>query len=119
MPPCRLRSVSSGNPSAVRVRHVRAGEQDLLRRLRLASLATDPDAFGSTYARDAGRLAIVGDAALLADADNPAAIAAATEEALARRDELAARGLERAGQLTWERAADALVRVYEAVCESV
>ena len=54
-PLCRLRRVSSGNPSAVRVRHVRAGEQDLLRRLRLAALATNPDAFGSTYARDASR----------------------------------------------------------------
>ena len=39
----------------MRVRHVLAGEQDLLRALRLASLATDAEAFGSTYARDAGR----------------------------------------------------------------
>jgi RimJ/RimL family protein N-acetyltransferase len=37
------------------VRHVRVAEQALLRDLRLASLATDPDAFGSTYARDAAR----------------------------------------------------------------
>lgn len=38
-----------------RVRHVRAGEHGPLRRLRLWSLATDPGAFGSTYARVAAR----------------------------------------------------------------
>lgn len=32
-----------------------AAEQTLLRELRLASLAADPDAFGSSYARDAGQ----------------------------------------------------------------
>jgi RimJ/RimL family protein N-acetyltransferase len=45
--------MSSLSPSALSVRHVRAGEQARLRELRLASLASDPEAFGSTYARDA------------------------------------------------------------------
>ncbi len=40
--------------SGVRVRHVLSGEHDLLRELRLASLAADPEAFASTYAEDAG-----------------------------------------------------------------
>jgi ribosomal protein S18 acetylase RimI-like enzyme len=39
----------------VRVRHVRAAEWDRLRALRLASLAADPGAFGSTYAREDGQ----------------------------------------------------------------
>jgi GNAT superfamily N-acetyltransferase len=36
----------------VRVRHVLAHEADRLREIRLRSLASDPDAFGSTYERD-------------------------------------------------------------------
>jgi len=39
----------------VHIRHVLASEAGRLRELRLASLAADPDAFGSTYARDAAR----------------------------------------------------------------
>lgn len=35
------------------VRHVRAGEADRLREIRLASLKADPDAFSSTYEREA------------------------------------------------------------------
>jgi len=46
--------VPSNEPGALRVRHVRAGEHQLLRELRLASLWSDPDAFGSTHAREAG-----------------------------------------------------------------
>jgi GNAT superfamily N-acetyltransferase len=42
-------------PDGLHVRHVLAGEQALLRHLRLASLAADPDAFGSTYERDASQ----------------------------------------------------------------
>jgi RimJ/RimL family protein N-acetyltransferase len=40
---------------ALRIRHVLASEHARLRTLRLASLATDPDAFGATYARDAAQ----------------------------------------------------------------
>ena len=40
------------NFDGVQVRHVLAGEWGRLRELRLASLAADPDAFGSTYARE-------------------------------------------------------------------
>jgi ribosomal protein S18 acetylase RimI-like enzyme len=36
----------------VRVRHVLAHEADRLREIRLRSLASDPDAFGSTYEHD-------------------------------------------------------------------
>lgn len=43
------------NPGALRVRHVLAGEQVLLREIRLASLAADPEAFGSTHARDSAQ----------------------------------------------------------------
>lgn len=37
------------------VRPVLSHEADLLREIRLRSLANDPDAFGSTYERDAAR----------------------------------------------------------------
>jgi RimJ/RimL family protein N-acetyltransferase len=47
--------VLSANSNGLRVRHVLAGQHDRLRQLRLASLAADPEAFGSTYARDAGQ----------------------------------------------------------------
>jgi RimJ/RimL family protein N-acetyltransferase len=47
--------MSSG---ALRVRHVLAGEHARLRELRLASLASDPEAFGSTYARDSAQPAV-------------------------------------------------------------
>ncbi|MBE2319912.1 GNAT family N-acetyltransferase [Solirubrobacter sp. CPCC 204708] len=40
---------------ALTVRHVLAHEADRLREIRLRSLASDPDAFGSTYERDAAR----------------------------------------------------------------
>ena len=39
----------------MQVRQVRRGDEALLRELRLASLAADPQAFGSTYARHATR----------------------------------------------------------------
>ncbi|HEY6762379.1 MAG TPA: GNAT family N-acetyltransferase [Baekduia sp.] len=41
--------------TSVRLRHVLADQHDRLRQLRLSSLAADPEAFGSTYARDAGQ----------------------------------------------------------------
>lgn len=43
-----------------------------------------------------------GDAAVRADPDDPEAIAAAIEHALARRDELVPRGLQHAQRFTWE-----------------
>jgi glycosyltransferase involved in cell wall biosynthesis len=48
---------------------------------------------------------VAGGAAVLVDPHDPAAIAAGIEEAVARRVELRARGLERAAQFTWERVA--------------
>jgi len=42
-----------------------------------------------------------GDAALRADPDDPAALAEAVHEAIARRGELVERGLEHAGRFTW------------------
>lgn len=44
--------MSSG---VLRVRHVLADEQERLRKIRLASLAANPEAFGSTHARDAAQ----------------------------------------------------------------
>lgn len=37
------------------MRHVRAGERERLRALRLRALATDPEGFTATYERDAGQ----------------------------------------------------------------
>ena len=51
---------------------------------------------------------VAGGAAVLVEPTDAEAIAAGIREALARRDELAARGLERARAFTWERAADEL-----------
>jgi len=41
--------------SALRVRHVLAGEHAALRKIRLASLAADPKAFDSMYACDSAQ----------------------------------------------------------------
>jgi glycosyltransferase involved in cell wall biosynthesis len=54
---------------------------------------------------------VVGDAAVLFDPHDPAAIAEGILEALARTDELAARGPERAAVFTW----DATARAHDAV----
>jgi glycosyltransferase involved in cell wall biosynthesis len=51
-------------------------------------------------------------AAVLVDPLDVAAIAAGIEEALARRDQLVATGLERAREFTWERAADSVVELW-------
>jgi glycosyltransferase involved in cell wall biosynthesis len=56
---------------------------------------------------------VAGGAAVLADPRDPASIAAAVEEAATRRDELRARGLERARAFTWDRVAAETRRVYE------
>jgi alpha-1,3-rhamnosyl/mannosyltransferase len=51
-------------------------------------------------------------AAVLVDPLDPPAIAAGVDEAVARRAELVARGLERAAAFTWDRAAAAAVDAY-------
>jgi len=51
-------------------------------------------------------------AAVLVDAQDSAEIAAGIERAAADRDELVARGLERAGQFRWDSVAAATVQVY-------
>jgi glycosyltransferase involved in cell wall biosynthesis len=56
---------------------------------------------------------VAGGAAVLVDPRDPAAIAAGIEEAGSRRDELRARGLDRAAQFTWERVAAETLAVYE------
>jgi glycosyltransferase involved in cell wall biosynthesis len=53
-----------------------------------------------------------GDAAVRADPDDPDAIATAIEDAVARRDELAPRGLEHARRFTWEANARAHVEAW-------
>ncbi len=53
-----------------------------------------------------------GDAAVLVDPLDVDAIAAGIREALERREELRAAGLERAAQFTWERAAQQTIDVY-------
>jgi glycosyltransferase involved in cell wall biosynthesis len=55
-----------------------------------------------------------GDVALRAPADDPEAIAAAIEEAAARRDDLASRGVAHAAPFTWRAAGEAFLRGYEA-----
>ena len=54
-----------------------------------------------------------GDAAVRADPDDPAAIAAAIREALERRDELVARGLEHAARFSWRAVGETFLRGYE------
>jgi len=53
-----------------------------------------------------------GDAAVYVDPLDPEAIAAGIRDALARRDELAARGREHAAGFSWERSARATLAVY-------
>jgi alpha-1,3-rhamnosyl/mannosyltransferase len=57
---------------------------------------------------------VAGGAAVLVDPLDVASIAAGLEEADRRRDELRARGLERAGAFTWDEVAARTVAVYEA-----
>jgi glycosyltransferase involved in cell wall biosynthesis len=55
-----------------------------------------------------------GEAAVRVDPDSPEAISAGIEEALARRDELRARGLEHAQGFTWAACGGAMLDAYEA-----
>jgi glycosyltransferase involved in cell wall biosynthesis len=54
-----------------------------------------------------------GDAALRADPEQPAAIAAVIRDALARREELRTRGLDHARRFTWRAAGETMLRGYE------
>jgi glycosyltransferase involved in cell wall biosynthesis len=54
-----------------------------------------------------------GDAAVRADPESPEAIAAAIREALARRDVLRVKGIERARQFTWRRTGEVFLQGYE------
>ena len=53
-----------------------------------------------------------GDAAVRADPDDPAAIAAAIREAIARREELVPRGIEHAKRFTWRAAGETFLAGY-------
>jgi glycosyltransferase involved in cell wall biosynthesis len=54
-----------------------------------------------------------GDAAVRADPDDPAAIAAAIDEAIRRRQELAPKGLAHAAQFTWRAVGEIFLHGYE------
>ena len=54
-----------------------------------------------------------GEAAVRADPESPQAIASAIREALVRRDELRAKGIERARQFTWRRTGEVFLEGYE------
>src|SRR5262249_22667948 len=58
---------------------------------------------------------VAGDAAVLVDPLDTAEIAAGIEQAVARRDELAARGLERAAGFSWRATAESTRAVYREV----
>jgi glycosyltransferase involved in cell wall biosynthesis len=60
---------------------------------------------------------VAGGAAVLVDPLDPQSIAEGIEQAIARRDELVPRGLERARAFTWERVAAETWRVYEEAAE--
>ncbi len=60
-------------------------------------------------------LEVAGGATVAVDALDPEAIAAGLEEAVARREELARAGIERAARFTWSGAARATLEVYRAV----
>jgi hypothetical protein len=54
-----------------------------------------------------------GDAAVRADPDDAEAIAAGIEDALTRRDELVAAGLEHMRHFTWRRCGEIHLRAFE------
>jgi len=60
-----------------------------------------------------------GDAAVRVDPENPEAIAAGIEEALARRDELVPRGLEHARRFTWRTVGETMLAGYREAREGL
>ena len=116
-------------PRGVDVRG-RVGRAELLGLYRSASVLVFPslyEGFGLppleamasgcpvAAARSGALPEVVGDAAVLFDAEDPIALAAAVEEALDRAPELQAAGLERAARFTWRRCADVHLSVYAAL----
>jgi glycosyltransferase involved in cell wall biosynthesis len=59
-----------------------------------------------------------GEAAVRADPDDPAAIAAAIEDAIARRDELTGLGLAHASRFTWRANGEVFLRAFEEAVET-
>jgi glycosyltransferase involved in cell wall biosynthesis len=55
---------------------------------------------------------VAGGAAILVDPLDVASIADGIREAISRRDQLVPRGIERAREFTWGRAADAVVELW-------
>jgi glycosyltransferase involved in cell wall biosynthesis len=60
-----------------------------------------------------------GDAAIRVDPEDPEAIAAGIEEALARREELASRGLEHARKFTWRAVGETMLAGYTEALEGL
>jgi glycosyltransferase involved in cell wall biosynthesis len=58
---------------------------------------------------------VAGDAAILVEERNPAALAGGIERALADRERLAAAGLERARSYTWAETARKTLEVYRSL----
>jgi glycosyltransferase involved in cell wall biosynthesis len=113
-------------PGIVRLGYV--SDQELARLYRGAQAVVYPSRFEGfgmpiTEAMASGAPVVVsahesmdeasGDAAVRADPESPQAIAAAIREALARRDELRAKGIERVRQFTWRRTGEVFLEGYE------
>lgn len=115
-------------PSWVEVRGLVSEEEvaDLYRRARALVFPSRYEGFGlppleamasgtPVAASRAGSLPeVCGDAAVMFDPQDPAAIAAAVEETFDRAEDLAARGIARARTFTWQACADAHLAIYRA-----
>jgi glycosyltransferase involved in cell wall biosynthesis len=113
-------------PGIVRLGYV--SDQELARLYRGAQAVAYPSRFEGfgmpiTEAMASGAPVVVsahesmdeasGDAAVRADPESSQAIASAIREALARRDELRVKGIERARQFTWRRTGEVFLEGYE------